>query len=298
MSVSSLLRWYARKGLFRPLRKSAYRKLCRRDRGKSFVVEMADGQTMHAVIGDSVDDQIYAIGEYEPHVTAVIRRLAMSCDTFVDVGCNIGYFSCLVARAKREVRLIAADPNPRMIERTQENLGLNGRTAVTLLNVGIGASNRAMTLYVPRDRHSLSSLAYRPEHGAKGGVDTIEAEVKRLFDAVPAGSITHALLKVDAEGFEYEVFSGITAAESEAIRFVVFELSARNLAKAGVDFRQIFGIPWFAAYTLYLFDPAGKLVPLDPAAPGDNLDGNVVMARHGYEEALAEFVVPGPAVAR
>lgn len=297
MSISTLLRWYARKGPLRAFRESAYRKFCRRHVGASLTADLEGGLRMHTVIGDSVDDQIYVKGVYEAQVTAIVRRLAPGLGVFVDVGCNIGYLSCVAGHANPEAHIVAIDPNPKMIERTRANLALNGIKRGTLLNVGIGASARTMTLYVPRDRHSLSSLAYQPDRGVKSGIDALDVQVTRLFDAVPAElrSGRRLVLKVDAEGFEHEVFSGITTAESAALDFVIFELSARNLARAGVEPRRMFEIPWFTAFTAYICTDAGTLVPLAVGGIDEHTEANVVMVRHGCDAVLADLVVSGDA---
>ncbi|MHC4581177.1 MAG: hypothetical protein ACYS14_06950, partial [Planctomycetota bacterium] len=78
---------YARNGLFASLKKSAYRKFCRRNRGREFIVETGAGFKIKTTIGDNVDNEIYVYGTFEPGVSDVVKRLSRTCNTFVDVGC-------------------------------------------------------------------------------------------------------------------------------------------------------------------------------------------------------------------
>ena len=255
------------------------------------MADLKNGQRMRTVIGDSVDDQIFVLGEYEPEVTAVLRHLAGKSTTFVDVGCNIGFFSCLFARTNPKGTVFAIDPNPHMVERAAENLALNGAADPVLLNLGIGASNCSMELHIPRNRHSLSSMAFQPVRGVKGGVENITVDVRPLFDVVPRERVQNGLLKVDVEGFEYEVFRGISAQDAAAFDYVVFELSGQNLSRAGVPIARLFDIPWFADYALHMCMENGALAPLRVDQVSPDTESNVVMARRGLPaDALSPFL--------
>ena len=120
---------------------------------------------MNTVIGDSVDNKIAVYGVFEKGTTHVVESLAPECSSFLDVGCNIGYFSCLFGTKSPGKRLLAIDPNPVMIERAKENLNLNKVFNYEVLNCGIGERKGRLKLNVPRFRHSLSSFAYAPSRG-------------------------------------------------------------------------------------------------------------------------------------
>jgi len=163
ISYSNLLLFYARKGFFGALRRSAFRKFCRRNVGRQIVAKCRSGFLINTVIGDSVDNQLAVYGVFEIGTTHVIESLALESACFVDVGCNIGYYSCLFGTKNPGKRLLCIDPNPIMIKRTEENLNLNKIVNYELLNCGIGRRRETLTLNVPRFRHSLSSFAYVPK---------------------------------------------------------------------------------------------------------------------------------------
>jgi len=49
---------------------------------------------------------------YEPHVTAVVRKLVRPGHTFLDLGANIGYFTLLAASLVGESgKVISVEPN-------------------------------------------------------------------------------------------------------------------------------------------------------------------------------------------
>lgn len=281
-SYNDILLGCARGELWRPLRNSAFRKYCRRNRNRSFIVETTSSCKINTVIGDSVDNQIFVYGVLEPGTTHVVSRLGAECDCFVDVGCNIGYFSCLFGSQTTQKRLIAIDPNPKMIERTKENLELNGIRNHLLLNVGIGAQQGRLCLNISRRRHSLSSFAYVPDDGNS---DSIEVEVCTLSEVIARHNLRNALVKIDTEGFEYQVFRGLSTEAAANIKFIIFELAMSNLQSAGISASELLSLPVMQIFDAYrIGDHAGAwIVPqsLDRLSVDDQTQCNLLLARKG-----------------
>jgi len=281
MNYNKLLLYYARNGLFEPLRKSAYRKFCRRNKGKSAVSQTKKGFLMATTIGDSVDDLIYVHGLYEPETTHVISTISPDCDCFIDVGCNIGYYSCIYCSDNPHGKVFAIDPNPQMIQRTEQNLKLNGFTNYRMLNYGVASENGKLRLNILRFRHSLSSFAYIPNRGGGGAVDSIDVETKPLTDIISSENIRNALLKVDTEGFEYQVFSGLSEETVERIKYIVFELSSSNLNKAGISPSSIFTIPSIQKFSVFSICKQGVIAEVNPQILTENehINNNILLVR-------------------
>ena len=259
--LSNMLLLYARKGVFASVRASAFRKFCRRNRGQAFTIRTLYGFQFHAIIGDAVDNQAFVYRLFEPGTSSLMSQIAGECRVIVDVGCNIGYFSCLLSHCNPAAQLYCIDANPRMVERTRANLQLNGRDAV-YLNYGISNSPDTLQLFVPKGRHSLSSFAYRPEKG--GDIEEISVAVDRLGKLVDLENLSEICLKVDTEGFEFKVFDGIEPSEAERFKYIVFECNNDNMAKAGQDAQKIFDIPWLDNFYAYIVeDFPARLVPID-----------------------------------
>ncbi len=259
MQFSDVLLFCAKNGLVGPFRKSAYRKFCRRNRGRESLVETQAGFRIKTVIGDNVDNAIYVYGAFEKGTSEVIRRLSGICKTFVDVGCNIGYFSCLYHQVNPKGRIYAIDPNPEMIKRTSENLELNSCKKYKVFNVGVSNTSDKLELNVPRHRHSTSSFAYNPSRRNPEMVDRIEIQVATLEDILSEEVLESALLKVDTEGYEYNVFSGLDSGRGLMFDYIVFEYSGRSLQMAGVEPTSLLRFELFSHYLLYLINEDGSL---------------------------------------
>ncbi|MCK5604845.1 FkbM family methyltransferase, partial [Candidatus Pacearchaeota archaeon] len=221
----------------------------------------------------------------------VIRTLALECDCLIDVGCNIGYYSCLYCNTNPQGRLFAIDPNPIMTQRTEQNLRQNNFKNYQLLNCGMGAHNDKLHLNVPRFRHSLSSFAYVPERDSGGPVDSIEVEVRPLKDIIAENHIENALVKIDTEGYEYSVFSGLSDEAVEHVPFIVFELSAANLQQAGISPSSIFNLPWVQKYSFYRIDDQGMIIKENPQALINNgqINLNALLVRKNIEPSVSSM---------
>ncbi len=281
MTLSDLLLYYARSGFLEPLRKSAYRKFCRRNRGKESIAETGYGFRMKTTIGDAVDNMIFVYGLFEPGTSAVIGKLSPKCDTLIDVGCNIGFYSCLYSYANPQGRVLAIDPNPEMIRRTGENLDLNSFDNYRTFDYGVSDKTETVTLNIPRKRHSLSSMAYVPGRAGRYVVDQIEVQVKKLHDILAGEKIARALLKVDTEGYEYNVFSGIEPDKCSEIDYIVLEWSAKNLEQAGVKSADLLSLAVFGLYRFYIVNDNGSVTEkhISDCHALDEADANLLLVK-------------------
>lgn len=269
----------ARKGFLKPLRESCYRKFCRQNKGRSFLVTTKFGTSMKVIIGDSVDNQIYVKNVFEFATSNLMQKLSRKSNCLVDVGCNIGYFSCLFGKSNPQAFIYSIDPNPKMYERTIENLKLNQIRKFETFNCGISSRNDTLKFYIPRRRHSLASFL-QPEKDLDD-TDIMEIEVRPLMNVLDGKNLNNAVLKIDTEGFEYNVLSGISPADAQNFSYIIFEFASDHLRQAGLTGKEIFDIPWFKNYEAFSIKSDGSLEPFVYRDETDyNL--NICMKRKGF----------------
>src|SRR6476619_920138 len=66
------------------------------------------------------------LNSWEPETISVFRELVKEARVFVDVGANTGIYSLIGLAANPKLRVIAFEPVPRIRQRLEENLVLNG----------------------------------------------------------------------------------------------------------------------------------------------------------------------------
>jgi len=96
-----------------------------------------------SIMGNQGD--LMAKGMFEPEETTAILKYADRFDVFVDVGANIGYFSCLLQSRGKHV--IAIEPIKRNLDYLYYNLMVNHFNNVEVWPVAVGSSNGILPLY-------------------------------------------------------------------------------------------------------------------------------------------------------
>ena len=157
---------------------------------------------------DAVGRGLYRRGVHEPGLTKWLLETFSNSPggNFLDVGANLGYFSCLLAKlAGPTGKVVSIEPEPGNQQLLENNLRNNGLTNVTIHRCAVGARDGTarMGIYKPanRGRHSLVDLEPCKKF--------IEVPVRRLDDLLKdSGVQSWTLIKMDVEGFEPYVFQG------------------------------------------------------------------------------------------
>lgn len=221
------------------------------------------GLMLQAYKRDAVGRGLFRRKIHEPVLTELLlTRFANSTEhNFIDVGANIGYFSCLMSKlAGPSGKVLAIEPEPQNLKLLERNIKLNQLANAVVHPCALGASEGSAMLgiYKPanRGRHSLL------ENTAKS---QIKVPVRTLDDVArnPGTNVTSwSLVKIDVEGYEGFVIEG--AKETlPRIETLVMEFSPALLKKAGKDPAAILSILTARFSRIYRIAPTG-LVKVSP----------------------------------
>lgn len=183
----------------------------------------ASGGRIYAPLDDTIGRAIFFTGDYDRKITWLVSRMATAGDTVVDVGANFGLVSVVLARRVGGSGTVHAfEPNSFVVGFLQRTLEANGFNQVRLHAKAVGAAPARMTLTVPRGVTGGGSLTTGVADRTHG-FDEYEVEVTSI-DEMFSGGGPIALMKVDVEGFESEVFAGArTMLRDMKILSVLFE---------------------------------------------------------------------------
>jgi FkbM family methyltransferase len=245
------------------LRQSARRKFSRSQRGNLIVCDTRPGFRLECRIGDPLDNLVYFDGEFEPELRLFLDQHGGSFSTIVDVGCNIGYVSCLLAARHPSARIVSLDANPEMIRRCEANLKLNGFRAETVC-CALGEREELRSFHVPKNRPSYASFGHL-EHEC----DRIEVPVRRLDQLLREKGIEQIdLLKIDVEGFEPPVLNGLGTLP---VKNICLEFSPANLKNCGFTPDDLWNRPLWKGYRLFLLENGtGNPLAFQPGRIPDN----------------------------
>ncbi len=237
-----------------------------------------DGYGMYVPADDlMVGVHILASGTYEPAVTRAFRELLRPGMRVIDVGANIGWFSCLsahlVGATGRVVSVEAGQSNTKVL---MMNRLRNAWDHLHILNVA--ASDRPETLLYS----SNSSNGFVREARDVGEIAGAEP-----VGAIPLGPLLEDgkpwhLVKIDVEGYEQKALDGLQALVRRWRPTLVIEFSPPALANlSGVSGEQFLNDLIAAGYsvTVLLHDgpepcgaDAARVMALYETARSDHID--------------------------
>jgi FkbM family methyltransferase len=143
-----------------------------------------------------------------------IKRLDLpSATLIVDVGANHGDFAHAATTCFPEAGILVVEPLPKM-QRCLEQIIRTQRKKWRLLPCALGAERGRLPLFVDEGRDDIASLTgfsdeYRKANPQARPSGEMICEVKTLDDVAVELGIGHIdLLKIDVEGFEFEVLKG------------------------------------------------------------------------------------------
>ena len=197
-------------------------------------------------------------GEFEPEETALFMEQFKHADIFVDVGANIGFYSCLAKSVGKHI--VAVEPLPRNLDSLLSNLRANAWDDVEVFPVGLSDKSGLATLY------GASST----------GASLIGswAGASRLFQRIIPLSTLDILLgqrfngkkifiKIDVEGVEYSVLCGALATmQLNPKPTWVIEICLNEYHPDGMnpDFQNIFNLFWRHGYEVHTADKRNELI--------------------------------------
>jgi len=195
-------------------------------------------------------------GLYEPDETKLIKSYLMESTVFVDIGANIGYYTCLARHAG--LKVIAIEPLLYNLEYLYVNLETNGYYDVEVFPVGLAANPGMTTLFGPGSAASLIQ--------DWAGISTKKRIVPlSTLDIIIGDRFAHEklLFKVDVEGAEYEMLKGADktlAAFPDSVWIVEIGLSGNHPDGLNPNFLKTFEKLWSHGYKAYTIGKDSKLV--------------------------------------
>jgi FkbM family methyltransferase len=237
-------------------------------------------------------------GIFDACVSETIFRLLDAGETAVDVGANIGYMTCLMARrAGARGRVLAYEPHPRVFEllaRNAERWNAEPELAeIVVRESALADAAGTADLFAPGgfDRNVGAASLSVSEKWGDDPTRIPEVRLATVDDELANEDI--ALMKIDVEGHEHDVVRGGSRLfERGGVRDLVFEHKHSYPSRLSREL-EAWGYELFSLDNS-LFGPAA-----DPAAerpPRSSWEGPSYLATRSPERALRRLDPRGWAV--
>lgn len=165
----------------------------------------------------------YFLGLPEFDEMSFLIHFLRADDSFVDVGANMGIFS-LLASSYAGCKCEAFEPVPQTFNALDKMISVNKiNDKVKARNIGI--SNEEGQLYFTKDYGTTNRVVNNPDYNQIPFL--VKVNVRALDEAIDSKNVK--LLKIDVEGFEWNVLQGATKILSdENLWTLIVEINGRN----------------------------------------------------------------------
>lgn len=244
-------------------------KLIRVPPATDFTIPMP-GSIYQGRTGNHMDDKIYLYGMHEAATIRLMRKILSwqrkngLSPVLLDIGANAGQH--LLASATAADHAYGFEPWEPVRSRAMENLALNGMMKVGIFPFGLSDENAQLS-YTPPAANNLGVGSFSAK-----SPEALKLEVRRGDDILKEHGIIPTLLKIDVEGFERRVLTGLRDTIARYRPAIIFEHS--DLSRGDFDTKEkrysLFG-PGYSFYGIRRSREFPALAPFRPEARYENV---------------------------
>jgi FkbM family methyltransferase len=208
---------------------------------------------------EHIDSDIFYFGQYAPVelsflTEAAKRRPNPAGLSYFDIGANVGQHSLWMSRLAK--RVFAFEPSAKALAQLRGNLERNAIDNVTLFEVALGDARAQATLGTGFPNNSGSrSLLWTLSESDGDSVEVVRGDDFFAENALPKMDV----LKIDVEGFESRVFSGLRGVLRRDRPIILMELLGSADCKSGFASEQELRLALYPDHALYSLKTPGRL---------------------------------------
>jgi FkbM family methyltransferase len=242
------------------------------------------------VAGNSQHHRLMQAGTFEPDEVALVLDHLQRCEVFVDIGANIGLYSCLAESLGKHA--VAIEPQEQNLRYLYASLVANGFDGAEVFPLGLAAKPGIETLYGVSSTGAsiLPGWAAQPKRFRTSiPVNTLDA----LLGARFAGQ--QLFIKLDVEGFEHPVLQGCRQTlmmQPQPTWMVEICLSEYHPGGRNAHYRDTFEAFFAAGYEAFTADSNRT-----PVTPSD-VDRHITNGRSDSSAINYLMIARTPAAAR
>lgn len=172
--------------------------------------------------------RLYYIKEFELSRFELLKNLVPKGGTFIDVGANIGLYSCIMANHVGSAgSIIAFEPMPASIKQLRRNINLNKLNNIVVEPVALSNHVGELNLYVPSLEYTegSSSAAQVWNPGNWKNIGTVPVNT---LDSLFQGKQLD-FIKIDIQGSELEALEGASKIIGSFQPIILCEIDKRHI---------------------------------------------------------------------
>lgn len=249
----------------------------------TFQVKTERYQLRFANFNSAFETSVFWTGTLNDEVTSVKiwSELSRHAQRVLDIGANTGFYALVAADVNKDADVIAFEPIDRIFQKLEKNVQLNG-SRVRLEKFGVSDTVGEATIYdLPVDHHYHASLI-REEVEHHEGVHPVTIRTTSVDAYMRTHDLSDVdLMKIDVEGHEVSVFSGMKETLSASKPSILLEV--KDAERAAEINRMLDGL----GYRFFELREGKGIVEIDGL--GQSLKWNSLLLSPRHESVLSEL---------
>lgn len=183
-----------------------------------------NGFTYQLHLDDYIQSQMYYFGIFDMKGVNLIVKIcnAIQCRTALDIGANVGNHAVFLSSACEKVYSFEPNDTPGDVYRDALS---TKESNITLFDVGLSDSNETIEFY--ENASNLGGSSFVREHLPNASYVKKMLEVRRADEFIEENGIDAIdFIKIDVEGFEVKVLSGLSQTIARHNPIIDFEYNA------------------------------------------------------------------------
>lgn len=196
-------------------------------------------------------------GSFEPDEVEIIKNELKDKKVFVDIGANVGYFTCLANAIG--AKTISIEPLQDNLNILFSNLQNNNWNEAEVFPLGLGTKPGIVDLYGENTGASVISNWAGSSALLKRSIAISTLDIV-LGDRFKEEKL---FIKMDVEGYEYEVLLGAASIIARAVRPTwLIEICFTEHFPEGINpyYSEIFNLFWNSGYQAFTADQEQRIV--------------------------------------
>ncbi|MCP4179489.1 MAG: FkbM family methyltransferase [bacterium] len=193
----------------------------------------------------------YFTGRYFDRLNPLlIKRILSNGGTYIDVGANRGLHTLFAANVlkKNKGKVFTFEPNPDIYKIINTHLLINNVKNCKTFNMGLSDKKEILSLKIPSNTGNASFISQIDSEK-----NVIDVNVNTMDSALKDVNLSNpVLIKIDTEGFEYNVLKGMEKILKNPKVNIICEVTDEWLRKTGSSALQLFNFMKKRGYIPYL----------------------------------------------
>lgn len=192
-------------------------------------------------------------GYYEEFEVAIFRQLAAKSRGVVDVGANIGLYTCIAAAASPDSRVLAFEPVPENYHFLLDNVNTNGVSARVLAEMqAVGEREGELVLHLSNRQIGTHSASAENTEECSGTTIVPMTDLDsylKTHDMPPVD-----LMKIDIEGYDGFALRGAVATLRKDRPTIFIEFNPSALSNCGFEPHELLELIAAHGYHIFIVD--------------------------------------------